>query len=217
MFAALRRVVFRHLAERPALLLLLVLAGSMAFFGWPVLALLPALSDQSHSAGSSGYASMLSAIGVGALCGALIVATFGTPARRSWLIGVGVAVGAVSLAGMSLSSTLAQALACCVVAGCGLILFFATAQATMQLGAGEHNRGRIMGIWLMVLSGAQPAGNLAAGRLADACGVPFALLAMSAGIAATGIFVGVAALGLRRRARRQPRVASEEAIRGSIE
>jgi MFS family permease len=190
---------FRHLAGHPGLLLLLALAGSMAFFGWPVLALLPALSDQSLGAGSGGYSWMLSAIGFGALVGALIVATFGTTARRATLIAVGVAVGPASLLGLAWSSTLEQASACCAVAGCGLILFFATAQATMQLGAGEHNRGRVMGIWLMVLAGAQPAGNLVAGQLADACGVPFALAALAGGIAGTGGLVGIAALGLRRR------------------
>jgi Transmembrane secretion effector len=80
---------FRHLAAHPRLLLLLALAGAMAFFGWPVLALLPALSDQSLGAGSDGYAWMLSAIGFGALVGALALATFGTPARRAMLIAVG--------------------------------------------------------------------------------------------------------------------------------
>ena len=60
----------------------------------------------------------------------------------------------------------------------------------MQLGAGEHNRGRVMGIWLVVLAGSQPAGNLVAGHLADAYGVPFALAVLAAGIAATGGLVG---------------------------
>ena len=61
---------FRHLAGHPGLLLLLALAGAMAFFGWPVLALLPALSDQSLAAGSEGYAWMLSASSASALSSA---------------------------------------------------------------------------------------------------------------------------------------------------
>ncbi len=200
---------FRHLARRPAMLLLLVLAGSMAFFGWPVLALLPALSDQSLAAGSSGYASMLIAIGLGALCGALVVATFGTSARRVSLIAGGLVVGAVALVGLSRSTTLPQAWACCGLAGCGLILFFATAQSWMQLGADEHNRGQVMGIWLMVLSGAQPAGNLVAGHLADSFGVPLALMVLAVGIGASSALLGVVALGLSRRVRARVRLAQE--------
>ena len=200
---------FRHLARRPALLLMLVLAGAMAFFGWPVLSLLPALSDVVLGAGSQGHGWMLSAIGIGALTGALIVATFGKPQRQALLIWLGVVVGAVSLAGLARSSTLPAALGCCAVAGCGLILFFATAQATMQLGADEHNRGQIMGIWLMVLAGAQPAGNLVAGHLADTLGVPFALMTLSIGIATSATLIGVVGLGLKRRAHSRVRVRGE--------
>jgi MFS family permease len=180
---------FRHLAKQPTLVLLLVLAGSVAFFGWPVLALLPAFADRQLGVGSGGYFQMLRAIGAGALFGALGVATFGTQARRRWILGFGVFLGAASLAALAFARTPAVAALCCGVSGCGLILFFATGQATMQLGAGEHNRGRVMGIWLMVLAGAQPAGNLVAGAGADWVGVAPMLLIGSAGIGVTSLLV----------------------------
>jgi hypothetical protein len=78
-----------------------------------------------------------------------------------------------------------------------LILFFATGQAMMQLGAGEHNRGRIMGIWLMVLSAAQPLGHLLAGSVADEWGVPLVLALQGAGIAVAAVVVGMTALARR--------------------
>src|SRR5207248_826273 len=78
--------------------------------------------------------------------------------------------------------------------GGGLILFFATGQATMQLGADEHNRGRVMGVWLTVLAGAQPAGNLVFGYLADEWGVTSVLLIAAAGITATAVAVSSLAL-----------------------
>jgi MFS family permease len=180
---------FRHLAGHPTLILLLFLAGSVAFFGWPVLSLLPAFADRQLGVGSAGYSLLLSAIGAGALVGALAVATFGTPARRRWILGFGVVLGAAALAGLSLSRSPGVAALCCGLAGCGLILFFATGQATMQLGAGEHNRGRVMGIWLMVLAGAQPAGNLIAGAGADRLGVAAMLLTGAAGIGVTSLLV----------------------------
>lgn len=180
---------FRHLAKEPMLILLLFLAGSVAFFGWPVLALLPAFADRQLGVGSDGYSLMLSAIGAGALVGALGVATFGTPERRRWILGFGVCLGAASLAGLAFAASLPVAALCCGLSGCGLILFFATGQATMQLGAGEHNRGRVMGIWLMVLAGAQPAGNLVAGAGADWIGVAPMLLIGAAGIGVTSLIV----------------------------
>ncbi|MFO0842068.1 MAG: MFS transporter [Gemmataceae bacterium] len=180
---------FRHLRNHPTLILLLFLAGSVAFFGWPLLSLLPAFADRQLDEGSAGYSLMLSAIGAGALLGALVVATFGTPQRRRWILGGGVTLGAAALAALAFTRTLPSAALFCGLSGGGLIVFFATGQATMQLGAGEHNRGRVMGIWLMVLSGAQPAGNLIAGAGADRLGVPLMLLVGAAGIGLTSLAV----------------------------
>lgn len=185
---------FRHLARRRDLLLLIGLAGAMAFFGWPLLSLLPAVADRQLNAGNAGYSWMLSAIGSGALVGALLVASYGTPARRRRFLVSGVLTGVLSLLGLALARSLPLAVACCALSGCGLILFFATGQATLQLGADEHNRGRIMGIWLMVLSGAQPAGNLAGGLLADRFGVAPVLAGGAAGIALAALLTLLLAL-----------------------
>jgi MFS family permease len=188
---------FRYLAARPTLVFLLVLGGSLAFFGWPLLSLLPALSDKDLQADRMGYAWMTSAVGGGALVGALIVATLGSEARRG-LLAAGVLSSIVSLAGLAMVPELHVAVACCALSGSGLILFFATGQAILQLGAGEHNRGRIMGVWLMVLSGAQPAGNLLAGVLADAWGVPRVLGLQAIGIAVAAVVVATATMMRKR-------------------
>ena len=198
---------FRHLAERRGLVLLVVLAGAMAFFGWPLLSLLPALADEQLHAGKAGYDEMLSAVGAAALVAALLVASFGTVARRILFLGAGVVVEIVSLVGLIAAHSLLVAVACCTLSGAGLILFFATGQAMMQLGAGEHNRGRIMGIWLMVLSAAHPVGHLLAGAVADAWGVSLVVGLQGAGIAAAAAVVGMAALAERRRQLRSLAVA----------
>jgi len=182
----------RHLGARPRLVLLVVLAGAMAFFAWPLLSLLPALADKHLGAGERGYASMLSGLGVGALVGALGVAAFGTAWRRPALLAGGVVLGVAALVGLTRAASLPPAVACCALAGAGMIVFFATGQATMQLGAADHNRGRVMAIWLMVLSAGQPAGNVVFGWLADARGVVEAIEVQAAGIALAGAAVALA-------------------------
>jgi len=52
-----------------------------------------------------------------------------------------------------------------------------------------------MGVWLMALSGAQPAGNLSAGWVADTFGVSAALLTSALGVAAVGAEMGPPACG----------------------
>src|SRR5262249_56202573 len=79
-----------------------------------------------------------------------------------------------ALLGRSRAPALPVAVVCCALLGCGLILFFATCQSVVQLRASDQNRGRIMGLWSMVICGALPLGNLltglAAGRWTGAAG-----------------------------------------------
>ncbi len=189
------RAGFHYLAAHRGLLLLFLLGGAMALFGWPAMTLLPALADKRLGAGKEVYASLLSAVGGGALVAALLVATFGTVGRRKLFLSAGVGLSAVALAVLSRVDDFGAALACCALLGTGLILFFPTGQAIMQLGADDHNRGQIMGIWSM-LTGAVPVGNLLAGPAADHWGVPAVLAAGATGIAAAA--VGVVALSWTR-------------------
>jgi MFS family permease len=158
---------FRYLARHPFLILLLVLSGAMSLFGWPILSLLPAVSDQRLGQSTGGYAWMLSAIGSGALVASLLVASYSSRVRQRWFLAAGVGLASSSLACLAVARSLPVAVACCAVLGCGLILFFATSQSIMQLNSDDHIRGRVMGIWSMVLSGAYPLGHLLAGQAAD--------------------------------------------------
>ncbi|MHB1425814.1 MAG: MFS transporter [Gemmataceae bacterium] len=202
---------FRYLGQHPRLILLLLLSGFMALFGWPILSLLPAVADQRLRGSSDAYAWMLSAIGGGAGLASLLVASFNESWRRRWLLAFGVGLSSSSLLGLALARSLPSAVGCCAVLGCGLILFFPTSQAIMQLRSADHVRGRVMGIWSMVLSGAHPLGHLLAGRAADRwlnggsldgvvgpwlavlpgerCGLPLVLVLMGLGIAAASAIV----------------------------
>ncbi|HEY7310105.1 MAG TPA: MFS transporter [Gemmataceae bacterium] len=211
---------FRYLGRHRGLILLLVLSGAMALFGWPILSLLPAVADQRLSEQTGGYAWMLSAIGSGALIASLLVASFGSRLPRRWFLAGGVGLASSSLLCLAAARSLPVAVACCTVLGCGLILFFPTSQAIMQLNSADHVRGRVMGIWSMVLCGTHPLGHLLAGRAADRwldrcppggalaellavqpgqrSGVPLVLALMGLGIAAAASVVLVLALMWRR-------------------
>ncbi len=158
---------FRYLGQHPRLILLMALSGFMSLFGWPILSLLPAVADQRLRGSSEAYAWMLSAIGGGAGFASLLVASFQTTRRSRWFLVAGVILASASLLGLALARSLPLAVACCAFLGCGLILFFPTSQSIMQLSSADHVRGRVMGIWSMVLSAAFPLGHLLAGHAAD--------------------------------------------------
>ena len=183
------RTGLSFLAGHPWLLGFVLFSGAMAFFGWPVLSLLPALADKSLHSGPGMYGALVSAIGGGAMLAALVVATFGSMQRRRLFLVGGVALQAAGMALLAFARREVPALGCCAMVGCGLILYFATGQAVTQLSSGDHNRGLIMGVWSMVLCGAQPLGSLLAGWAADAWGVPAVLIVQSVGLALAGLGV----------------------------
>jgi hypothetical protein len=147
--------------------------------------------------GPEGYGYMLSSFGVGALLAALLVASFGSLRRRGLFLGAGVLVTAAALAGLGNATRLPAGLLWATLAGAGLICFFVTAQSVMQLSATDGNRGRVMGVWSMITSGALPLGNLLMGWAGDRFGVGATLVAM--GIAVVGIAALLALLALARR------------------
>jgi MFS family permease len=188
----------RFLTRHGQLLLLLVLSCAMSLFGWPTLTLLPALVKLQLHALEGVYGALLSTVGGGAFVAAALVATFSSRGWQKLFLAAGVALTGASLAGLSLANDTWSAAACCTFLGMGLILFFPTGQAIMQLSAGDDNRGVIMGIWAMVMGGSVPLGGLLAGEAADRWGVSAVLATEALGIAVAAAGVLVAASVWRR-------------------
>src|SRR5262249_55138012 len=167
----------------------ILLAGAVAVCGWPYLALLPALARNWLGSQERGYSAMLSGMGVGALTAALTVATFGTPERQQGFLATGVGAVVAGLVGLSLVRQVPPAVVSCGFVGLGLILFLTTCQSIVQLSVSDEQRGRVMGIWAMVWSGAPPLGSLLVGPAADGWGEPVVLRTQ-------GIVLALAAVSL---------------------
>lgn len=182
---------FAVLRRQPQLLMLILLAGWASIAGWPLLALLPAFAEKVLGMAEGGYSTMLSAVGIGALTAALTAATFGTENRKRGLLVVGLACVGAGLGGLSQMREIIGAAVCCGLFGFGMILFLATGQAAVQLGAANEHRGKVMGVWAMMLSGGAPLGNLMFGPAADEWGVTSILQiqALLMGVAVTALVV----------------------------
>jgi predicted MFS family arabinose efflux permease len=171
---------FRVIARRPGLAILFALTSLAAVGGWPLLALLPSFAEKVLGMGQGAYGTILSAVGVGALCAALTAASFGNEVRRKVLLLGGLLAVASGLTGLARTSSLPIATVCCALFGFGMILFFATGQTLVQLRTPDADRGKVMGVWAMVLSAGVPLGNLVFGPAADEFGVPI-VIAVQAG------------------------------------
>jgi hypothetical protein len=182
---------FRFVRGRRDLWLLFVLTAAVGLFAWPILSLLTAVAGRclGVNANGFGYGMLLCAFGVGAVPSTLLAASCESAARRRWFLAAGVALAAAGLGGLAAARNLPTALFWCALMGSGLILFNATSQTITQLSADEHNRGRVLAIWSMVVSVASPVGGLVAGWAADLLNVPLVLgmlagcVAVAAGLA----------------------------------
>jgi hypothetical protein len=101
---------------------------------------------------------------------------------------------------LSLARDVSLGFLCCALSGFGLVLFNATSQSVVQLSTDEHNRGRVLAVWSIIICGALWLGYQLVGPAADVWDVPSVLRLQGAGCLAAA--VGVLALfAVWRRAR----------------
>jgi MFS family permease len=185
----------RFLLTHAAFGQLVVFTGFIASFAWPVVSLLPAYTATVLGLRQEAYSFLVSALGGGALVGALATATFGTVGRRDVFLVLGPVVGTIGLFTLATVHTPAAAGAACAACGFGLIIYLSTAQSALQLHSPDAVRGRVMALWAMTLSASAPFGHLVAGFAARQFGVADVLVALAIGVAVSLVGVAVLVLG----------------------
>jgi MFS family permease len=160
--------IWHHPTVRP--LITLVAVSNMFALGY--LALLPAFAQDVLHAGSVGYGFMSTAIGVGALAGALMIASLGNYQRKGRLLTAGNLLFPVMVIALSLSKSFHLTMGFLVVAGLGFMTQNATANTLVQTTVPDALRGRVMGVYMMVFVGFAPIGALIAGTVAEHFGIP---------------------------------------------
>jgi MFS family permease len=178
---------FSYVWQNRRMRILLVLFAVVGIFGWSYSILLPAYATDILHVGTGQYGLLLSANGLGALLGALTVASLGDRLSRRFLVLGGLSIFAATLLLLALAKDYYLALLLLAVGGWGMLLFFSTVNTLLQLGASDHMRGRVMGIWALVFGGMLPVGGLTAGALSSRWGV-------SAAVMVGGSVCGLAAL-----------------------
>jgi MFS family permease len=154
---------------------LLLLFAVVGVFGWSYSVLMPAFARDVLSVGQARYGVLLSANGIGALLGALTVATLGAHVNRRFLVLGGLWFFSAMLFLLAWARNYYLALALLALAGWGMLLFFSTTNTLLQTAASDEMRGRVMGIWTLVFGGTTPLGGLEAGTVSHYLGVRWAV------------------------------------------
>jgi MFS family permease len=166
-----------YLKSQIALSGLLMIASLFSFFITPYLTLLPVFVQQVFKSGPEDYGILLSAVGVGALTGALLVANISARLeRRSLFMNWGMLIMVASLLGFSLSTNLILSMVMLAFAGGSLVSVNTTLNTIVQSSVPDYLRGRILSMWTLCSVGFMPLGNLQSGIVAQAWGAPVSVI-----------------------------------------
>ncbi len=161
---------FRVVLRTPGVVALLALLLLVGIFGWSYVILMPAIARDDLGVGPEGYGLLMSAAGVGAVAGALLVAFLGEVKDGRAVVSGSVIMFALSIAVVSFTTNFTVALVALVPAGFSLTAFFSSTNTMIQSSVSDEVRGRVMGVYTLVFASMMPLGSLQAGSLAEILG-----------------------------------------------
>ena len=180
---------FRFVIHNAPIHALLILLGVASLAGTPFAVLMPIFADQILHGGAQALGWLTGVSGVGAVIGALMLATRKQVrglGRWVWISG---AAFSLSLTGFGLSRTYWLSLALMVPIGFFMMIQFGASNTLIQTMSPDSLRGRVMSVYSMMFMGMAPIGALVAGAVAERVG---AALAVAGGgiicLAASGVF-----------------------------
>ena len=161
-----------YVARSTAIRAILLLLALVSLTGAPYVTLMPLFAAEVLRGGAHTLGFLVAAIGVGALCGALLLAARRTVRGLGRVIVAAAALFGAALIGFSLSRSLWPSLALASLAGLGLMVQMAASNTVVQTIADDDKRGRVMSFYAAAAMGATPLGSLLAGSLAGVVGAP---------------------------------------------
>ncbi len=166
---------------------LLGLTAAVSIFGTSYMVLMPIFAKDLLHGDATHLGYLMSAIGVGALAGAVTLSHLGDFPRKAKLLIVGNLVFCISMAGFSFVRTMPVALALLPIAGWGIMTNMALTNTLIQTSTPDHMRGRVMSAYTLVFMGFAPLGSFQAGVVAKFIGVPWTIVTGAAVCAVTAL------------------------------
>ncbi len=147
----------RYVRARPSLAVPLLMMGLVGCLTYEFQVSLPVMASRGLHVGATGFGFMTAAMGVGAVCGGLVMAARGKVGLRP--LALAASVFGVAMALAAAASSLAVELAALAFVGGASITFMSTGNSTLQLRATPMMRGRVMSLWFVAFQGSTPIGG----------------------------------------------------------
>jgi predicted MFS family arabinose efflux permease len=125
---------------------------------------------------STAYGVLYACFGAGAVIGALSIGTVFANRSKARIVRVALVAYAVSLTVFALLRDPALAYPVVVVVGLTYFAYITSLSTVLQEQLADHERGRVMALWIMGFGGTVPVGNLLAGPVIDGTSITLVLL-----------------------------------------
>jgi MFS family permease len=180
---------FRYVASFAPIRSILALLALVSLTGIPYTVLMPIFAGPILGGGAHTLGLLMGASGVGAVTGALWLASRRSVLGLGRVLTIAGAIFGVGLVAFSFARWLPLSMALVAVAGGGMMVQMAASNTLLQTFVDEDKRGRVMSFYTMAFFGMAPFGSLAAGWLGERIGAPATVLYGGlATLAGVGIF-----------------------------
>jgi MFS family permease len=166
---------------------LILLLGVVSLMGSSYQVLMPVYAKEVLGGGSDTFGFLMGAAGMGALLGALYLASKESILKLGRIIPLACGLFGIGLIFIAFSRVFLISLIILVFAGMGMMLHTASSNTILQTITDDDKRGRVMGFYTMAIMGTAPFGSLIAGALAKAIGTPATIFAGGAACLAGAI------------------------------
>ena len=181
--------VFRYMRTEQLILGLLIMGFVPFTFGFAAQSLLPAFNHDVIHGGPDDLGLLMTAMGVGALLGSLILARIGDVGRKGRLMFVTAYLWAISIAAFALTTTEWSAMLFGAFTGLFGAVFGSVNMSIVQLAVRQEIRGRVMSLNMMSM-GLMPLGVIPISAAAEYVGIEVGLLISAVLLAASMVWLG---------------------------
>ena len=171
----------RYAGRTPRILLVLALLLFVSLFVINFNVVVPLIARDVFAAGAHGFGLLMACLGVGAVLGAVGVASAGLRRPSMAMVVVAALVASAGVLGLGFVRSFTLAGAILVVTGMAQIVFTSSVNSTVQVTVPDAMRGRMMSLYVLVFVGVTPLGAFVTGWLAETFGIATACALGGAG------------------------------------
>jgi MFS family permease len=193
---------FRFVLGSPPIHHLLILLGILSATGMPFAVLMPIFADRILHGGAKGLGILMGASGVGALAGALLLASRQTVKGLGRWVAIAAGAFGASLIAFAVSRSFWTSCALLLPVGFAMMVEMGSSNTLIQTMSPDHLRGRVMSVYSMMFMGMAPLGAVLSGVTAARWGAPATITGGGVICMAAAVVFGWRWPGLRAEARR---------------